>query len=56
MAVDYKELDEVLDMMGAKKDTRPLPKSKSKPPVKPKKIKTSFLPHKIVNSNRKNVT
>ena len=56
MAVDYKELDDVLGMMGAAKDTRPLPKTKPIPKVKPKPIKTSFLPHKIVNSKRKNDT
>jgi hypothetical protein len=38
MAVDYSELDKVLEMMGAKKDTRPLPKRKRRPKIKIKKI------------------
>jgi len=53
MAVDYKELDDVLGMMGAAKDTRPLPKTKPIPKIKPKPIKTSFLPHKIVDNKKK---
>ena len=41
MAVNYKELDDALGMMGAPKDTRPMPKTKPIPLVKPKPIKTS---------------
>ena len=61
MAVDYKELDAVLDMMGTTKDTRPLSKTKRRPKIKIKNIgtkgtkKTSFLPHTIVDNKKKNV-
>jgi len=41
MAVNYKELDDALGMMGAPKDTRPMPKTKPIPKIKPKPIKTS---------------
>ena len=56
MAVDYSEFDKVLEMMGAEKDTRPLPKRKPRPKIKIKDIgtkKTSFLPHKIVDNKKK---
>ena len=58
MAVDYSEFDKVLKMMGAEKDTRPLPKTKPIPKIKVKGIgtkKTSFLPHKIVDNKKKRV-